>query len=78
MEGRRSHHAADHSGLSITPARKANRCPRPGLGALQLAMCKLNATHGNLFFSLSFLNEPLIKMLLRCFRRVGPSVVSSR
>jgi hypothetical protein len=29
----------------------------------QLEMCKANATHGNLFFSLAYLNDELIKTL---------------
>jgi uncharacterized lipoprotein YddW (UPF0748 family) len=51
-------------GLSIYSRKNGKAVARDlALVRSQLELCKRNATHGNLFFSLSFLNESLIKML---------------
>lgn len=51
-------------GLSIYSRQEGKAVPRDlSLVRSQLDMCRANATHGNLFFSLGYLNEPLIKML---------------
>lgn len=51
-------------GLSIYSRREGKAAPRDlALVRSQLEMCRTNATHGNLFFSLAYLNDPLIKAL---------------
>ena len=51
-------------GLSIYSRQDGKAVPRdPGLVRSQLDMCRNNATHGNLFFSLAFLNDELIQLL---------------
>jgi len=51
-------------GLSIYSKKDGKAGPRDlALVQSQLDLCHTNATHGNLFFSLQFLNEPLIKLL---------------
>lgn len=51
-------------GLSIY-SRKSGKAGSRDLALVQsqLDLCRTNATHGNLFFSLSYLKEPLIKLL---------------
>jgi hypothetical protein len=51
-------------GLSIYSRQEGKAVPRDlNLVRSQLEMCKSNATHGNLFFSLAYLNDKLIKLL---------------
>jgi uncharacterized lipoprotein YddW (UPF0748 family) len=51
-------------GLSIYSRNSGKAVPRDlALVRSQLDMCKANATHGNLFFSLAYLNDELIKAL---------------
>jgi uncharacterized lipoprotein YddW (UPF0748 family) len=51
-------------GLSIYSKKSGKAGSRDlALVQSQLDLCRTNATHGNLFFSLSYLNEPLIKLL---------------
>ncbi|MFZ2644457.1 MAG: family 10 glycosylhydrolase [Verrucomicrobiia bacterium] len=51
-------------GLSIYSRQEGKAAPRDlALVRSQLDMCRDNATHGNLFFSLAFLHDELIKML---------------
>ena len=51
-------------GLSIYSRRDGKAVPRDlGLVRSQLDMCSYNATHVNLFFSLAYLNDELIKLL---------------
>ena len=61
-------------GLSIYSRKDGKAGPRDlALVRSQLEMCKANATHGNLFFSLAFLNDELIKSLAD-----GPYAASAR
>jgi hypothetical protein len=51
-------------GLSIYSRKEGKAVTRDlALARSQLDMCRDNVTHGNLFFALAYLNEPLIKML---------------
>ncbi|MCX6909516.1 MAG: family 10 glycosylhydrolase, partial [Verrucomicrobia bacterium] len=51
-------------GLSIYSRRDGKTVPRDlALVRSQLEMCRANTTHGNLFFSLAYLNDELIKLL---------------
>jgi uncharacterized lipoprotein YddW (UPF0748 family) len=51
-------------GLSIYSRREGKAVPRDlALVRSQLEMCRDNVTHGNLFFSLAYLNDELIRLL---------------
>jgi uncharacterized lipoprotein YddW (UPF0748 family) len=61
-------------GLSIYSRKDGKAVPRDvALIRSQLEMCKANVTHGNLFFSLAFLNDELVKTLAE-----GPYAASAR
>jgi hypothetical protein len=61
-------------GLSIYSRKEGKAVTRDlALVRSQLDMCKANATHGNLFFSLAYLNDELIKALVE-----GPFAAPAR
>ena len=52
-------------GLSIYSRKDGKVVPRDiALVRSQLDLCRTNATHGNIFFALAHLDEPLVRMLV--------------